>query len=569
MTRRKNPEVARKEAKLQEALAGVHSGQYKVDAAVAKFGVSRRTLYTRMTGTLPRNQAHEAEQILSHAEEKELVRWITQLTITGYAPRHLTLREMAEEIRKRRIKQINDPSIQLVTYTPIGLQWISRFLSRHPELASVMTRRIDAPRIKDASLEALRKWFEELNRVMKEFGIEWRNIYNMDESGFAIGDVEATKRVINANIRQQFQAKPGRQEWVTSVECICADGTAISPLIIFRGKSLQQQYIPVGLNTNWVLSCNTKGWTSNEHGIQWLRLCFEPNTREKANNAPRLLICDGHDSHITGEFIGHCMDNNILLMILPPHSSHLTQPLDVEVFGPLKKVLAAKLDPLIRTGVGNIQKWEWLAAFEKAHDKVFCKENIQGGFCGTGIYPYNPDKVINRVSISAISTPQTRPITPPSINTPFTDDVITSSPINMEAVRFANYSLNNIIASNTLIPTPVRKYIKSVTRTNERLHARIAIVEREKEDISAALTARRVQKSGRHRVTSGEHLLTTVEMFNKVIAAEAEMKKRKAKGGNRVRKRHSKGTEMLSDESEDDILNEIEVMNDIPDSIDS
>jgi len=41
-----------------------------------------------------------------------------------------------------------------------------------------------------------------------------------------------------------------------------------------------------------------------------------------------MLICDGHDSHITGDFIGHCMDNDILLMILPPHSSHLTQPLD-------------------------------------------------------------------------------------------------------------------------------------------------------------------------------------------------------------------------------------------------
>ena len=77
MTRRKNPEAARKEAKLQEALTAVHREQQKVDAAVANFGVSCRTLYTCMTGTLPCNQAHEAEQILSHAEEKELVRWIT------------------------------------------------------------------------------------------------------------------------------------------------------------------------------------------------------------------------------------------------------------------------------------------------------------------------------------------------------------------------------------------------------------------------------------------------------------------------------------------------------------
>ena len=183
--------------------------------------------------------------------------------------------------------------------------------------------------------------------------------------------------------------------------------------------------------------------------------------------------------------------------------------------------MAAKLDPLMRTGVANIQKWEWLVAFEKAHDEVFYKENIQGGFCGTGIYPYNPDKVINCVSIPATPAPQNRPITPPPANTPFNDNVITSSPMDMEAIRFANYSLNNIIASNTSIQTPVRKYVKSVTRTNERLHARIAIVEREKEDISAALTARRAQKSGRRRVTSGEHLLTTVEMFNNVIAMRA------------------------------------------------
>ena len=256
-------------------------------------------------------------------------------------------------------------------------------------------------------------------------------------------------------------------------------------------------------------------------------------------------------------------------MILPPHSSHLTQPLDVRVFGPLKKVLIAKLDPLLRTGISNIQKWEWLAAFEKAHDEVFCKPNIQGGLCSTGIYPYNPDKVIDRVSIPVTPAPQNRPNTPPPADTPFNDNVITSSPMDMEAIRFANHSLNNIIASNTSISTPVRKYIKSVTRTNEHLHAHIAIVEREKEDISVALTARRAQKRGRRRVTSGEHLLTTVEMFDKVVAAEAETKKRKAKGGNRVSKRRSKATEVSSDESDDDLLDVIEVRNDTPDSIDS
>jgi len=101
---------------------------------------------------------------------------------------------------------------------------------------------------------------------------------------------------------------------------------------------------------------------------------------------PRAFSLTGHDSHIrpTAEFIAHCIDNEILLMILP-HSSHLTQPLDVGVFGALKKHMAAELYPLMRTGVARIQKVEWLTAFVAAHEKALSTKNILGGFRGTDI----------------------------------------------------------------------------------------------------------------------------------------------------------------------------------------
>jgi len=152
------------------------------------------------------------------------------------------------------------------------------------------------------------------------------------------------------------------------VECICVDGTVVPPLVIFKAENLSTQWIPANIHGDWKFSCNLKGWTSNIHGVEWLRRCFEPATREKVAGEYRLLICDGHDSHITGAFVGHCMDNNIILMILPPHSSHMTQPLDVGVFGPLKKHMAAEIDPLIRTGIPRIQKVEWLSVFVAAHD---------------------------------------------------------------------------------------------------------------------------------------------------------------------------------------------------------
>ena len=48
-----------------------------------------------------------------------------------------------------------------------------------------------------------------------------------------------------------------------------------------------------------------------------------------------VLIFDGHHSHISLELIELAKNNNIHLLCLPPHSTHLLQPLDVSVFGPV------------------------------------------------------------------------------------------------------------------------------------------------------------------------------------------------------------------------------------------
>ena len=148
MTRPNDPLRIDKEARIQEALAAIQQKRYTCYSAGPVFGIPRRTLYDRVNSNKKaRNKAHERDQLLSETEEKELVRWITRLTATGYAPRHVTLREMAEEIRKRRVRQINSDDIQLVEYEPIGKQWIPRFLRRHSELASITIRSIDAARV--------------------------------------------------------------------------------------------------------------------------------------------------------------------------------------------------------------------------------------------------------------------------------------------------------------------------------------------------------------------------------------------------------------------------------------
>ena len=186
-----------------------------------------------------------------------------------------------------------------------------------------------------------------------------QNIYNIDESKFSIGEIEASKVIINTEIWQKFQAKWSRQEWVTSIECICADGSSSPPLLIFKAKNVSRVWIPASVHNSWAFSFNEKGWTSNNHGLEWLQWCFNPSIREKAGRKYHLLICDGHDSHITGNFVGYCYDSNVVLLILPSHSSHRTQPLDVDVFGLLKRVMASKLEPLLQTRIACLDKAEW------------------------------------------------------------------------------------------------------------------------------------------------------------------------------------------------------------------
>ena len=106
------------------------------------------------------------------------------------------------------------------------------------------------------------------------------------------------------------------------------------------------------------------------------------------------MIFNRHESRVTGEFIRHCMDNNIKLLILPPYSSHFTQPLNIRVFSPLKSYMTDELKIIIQTNIARLNKAEWLNAYAKARPKAFTIVNINSSWSGAGLYPFQPRNVI-------------------------------------------------------------------------------------------------------------------------------------------------------------------------------
>jgi hypothetical protein len=137
--------------------------------------------------------------------------------------------------------------------------------------------------------------------------------------------------------RRPKKVQPRNREWVTVIQAINAEGWAVQPFIVFAGQNhLSNWYQESNLPGDWVITTTPNGWTDNQTGLDWLKH-FDRCTANRSVGSYRLLILDGHESHQSFNFERYCKDNKIIPLYMPPHSSHLLQPLDVGCFGPLKK----------------------------------------------------------------------------------------------------------------------------------------------------------------------------------------------------------------------------------------
>jgi hypothetical protein len=142
---------------MQDAILEYKSGRYKsVRAYAIAKGVPWSTLQYRLAGHTSRSHGHENAQILTNAEEKTLVRWLTRLTSIGFPVSPALAVEMADEIRHSRMQLSRNPTQASLHTRPMGDKWLHRFRTRHPEIQGIWTRQIDGARHKAATAEAVK-----------------------------------------------------------------------------------------------------------------------------------------------------------------------------------------------------------------------------------------------------------------------------------------------------------------------------------------------------------------------------------------------------------------------------
>src|SRR5436190_23488147 len=98
---------------------------------------------------------------------------------------------------------------------------------------------------------------------------------------------------------------------------------------------------------------------------------------------------------------------------MPAHSSHILQPLNVGCFSPLKRAYSRQIEDMIRAHIIHITKDDFFPAFHAAFNIAMTKSNIQGGFRGAGLFPFDPESVISTLDLKlkTPTPPNSRPST--------------------------------------------------------------------------------------------------------------------------------------------------------------
>jgi hypothetical protein len=247
----------------------------------------------------------------------------------------------------------------------------------------------------------------------------------------------------------------GNREFITLLACICADATYLPPSLIYKGESgtMQDTWLEdFKEKDSAYFSTSPNGWSCNELGANWLINVFDRHTKEKAKNRRRLLIVDGHSSHLNMNFINLCDQRRILLLVLPPHSTHRLQPLDVACFAPLARYYTNELNHLMGGSLGynDMSKRLFWKIFSPAWNKAFSSQNIASAWTKTGLFPLNPAIVLTKIIAPTV------PAKNQELQTPMTSRTIR---------RFQKSFLSSPTAAKT----------KLLLKANERLAAEHSI----------------------------------------------------------------------------------------------
>ncbi|APA05390.1 hypothetical protein SS1G_09809 [Sclerotinia sclerotiorum 1980 UF-70] len=366
-----------------------------------------------------------------------------------------------------------------------------------------------------------------VSNMRAKYGIVDSDFYNFDETGFMMGIICPGMVVTSAERNGRSKAiQPGNREWATAIICGNGEGETIPPFLVVQGQvHLSNWYTETDFPADWAIKPTSNGWTNNETGLEWLKH-FDKHTIRQRKGKYRMLVLDGHESHESIPFQSYCKSNDIICLKLPPHSSHLTQPLDVGCFGILKRSYSCQIEGFIKAHINHITKVEFFIAFKAAYLQSFTIQNMKAGFRGAGLIPFDPQSILSKLDI------RIRTSTPPSTSLELTNSWISQTPHNpTEALLQSTLVKARITRHQSSSPTPIFETVQALVKGTERLAYEVTLLSAENrmlrranEVLSKRRRAKKIQLRNEGVLTGQEakDILSQQEVDNQIQRDERQ-----------------------------------------------
>ncbi|XP_052097897.1 uncharacterized protein LOC127732747 [Mytilus californianus] len=359
--------------------------------AALQFNVPMKTLRDRITGKIsPDCVTTGRAPVFSLEEETRIVEHVKSMASYGYGYTRQEVTDLATDFAHTiNIKPRNEE---------LTLRWFEGFIKRWPELRAVKPRSLEIQRAKCGSVANVEKYFASLEQVVHKYNLQDKPhlIFNIDEKGITLN--HKPPNVVSGIECNTSSVTSGRSSTTTILGCGSASGFAVPPYFVFEGKRMMNELMN-GATPGAVGAVSDSGWSNTNIFRQYLTDHFLKYVPGR-NNDNILLVLDGHKSHVAVDILEWEQQHHIIIHVLPAHTSHILQPLDVGCYGPLQRTYDNECHKTMRQNSAVITRYNICELACKAYQNALSPENLQSAFGKTGIYPL--DK-------SVINTDQLKP----------------------------------------------------------------------------------------------------------------------------------------------------------------
>ena len=367
---------------MEAAMLSAGKGTMSANKAADLHGVPRSTLKDRLSGRVVHGINPGPKPYLTRDEEMELSTHLLQASSMGLGK------------TRRDVKSIVGSFVEskgILKGSTVSNGWWEKFLKRNPSLSLRSGDSTAGVRMDAMTIENMKVYFDLLREVYDKFDFENHPeaIYNMDETGVPL-EPRPPKVVAKRGQKKVRCRTSGQKAQITVIGCGSATGQILPPFIIYAAKKLNHLWMRDEV-TGSRYSVSDKGWVDQRLFYYWLKDHFLNNA---VSHRPLLLLLDGHSSHFEPQSIEFAKENDIVIFCLPPQTTHECQPLDVGLFGPLKKYWQQECHKFYQKNPGLvITKLNFNRTFRVAWLQAVSPSNVCGGFRKSGVLPFNRDAV--------------------------------------------------------------------------------------------------------------------------------------------------------------------------------